>query len=81
MYGVNLPWHLQLVAIPFNQLMAVLSSQPKFAPGQLPYYPKPFDGNLLSQSQVRYHWFRALYEQKNRSLKLVALATDGCGRV
>ena len=64
MFGVNLSWHLKLIAIPFNQLMAALSSQPKFAPGQLPYYPKPFDGNLLSQSQARYHWFRALYEQK-----------------
>ncbi|GLT19025.1 lysophospholipase L2 [Vibrio zhanjiangensis] len=64
MLGVNLPWCLKLIALPYNQIMASLSSQPKFAPGQQPYYSKPFDNNLLTQSDVRYQWFRELYEKR-----------------
>ncbi|NOH72187.1 alpha/beta fold hydrolase [Vibrio pectenicida] len=64
MFGVNLPWHLKLIAIPFAQIMTALSTQPSFAPGQQDYYPKPFENNFLTQSYARYQWFRNLYEQK-----------------
>ncbi|MCC2525607.1 alpha/beta fold hydrolase [Vibrio coralliilyticus] len=64
MFGVNLPWHLKPIAIPLGQIMTALAPKPTFAPGQAPYYPKPFEGNFLTQSHIRYHWFRDLYEQR-----------------
>ncbi|KJY81633.1 lysophospholipase [Vibrio galatheae] len=64
MYGVDLPWHLKPIATLLGQLLTAIYPQPTFAPGQVAYYPKPFDTNLLSQSRVRYHWFRDLYERQ-----------------
>ncbi len=64
MFGVNLPWHLKPVAAMLGQLLTMYHPQPTFAPGQVAYFPKPFDGNFLSQSSARYHWFRDLYEQR-----------------
>lgn len=64
MYGVNLPWYLKPVATLVGQAMSALQSKPDFAPGQAAYYPKPFEGNFLSQSAIRYRWFRDLYEQQ-----------------
>jgi len=63
MYGVDLPWHLKPIATFLGQILTAIYPKPTFAPGQVAYFPKPFDGNLLSQSDVRYHWFRDLYEQ------------------
>lgn len=64
MFGVNLPWHLKPIATFLGQLLTAYYPKPTFAPGQESYFPKPFDGNFLSQSSVRYHWFRDLYEQR-----------------
>lgn len=64
MFGVNLPSHLKPVATLLGQILTAIYPKPTFAPGQTAYFPKPFAGNLLSQSDVRYHWFRQLYEQK-----------------
>ncbi|MFB9213909.1 alpha/beta fold hydrolase [Vibrio sinaloensis] len=64
MFGVNLPWHLKPIAPLLGQILTALYPKPTFAPGQQAYFPKPFAGNLLSQSTVRYQWFRDLYEQK-----------------
>ncbi|MDN3608773.1 alpha/beta fold hydrolase [Vibrio ostreicida] len=62
MFGVNMPKHLKPIALVLSQIMTALAAHPKFAPGQAPYSPKPFDTNLLTQSAVRYYWFRELYE-------------------
>ncbi|UUM30715.1 alpha/beta fold hydrolase [Vibrio japonicus] len=64
MFGVNLPWHLKPVACFLGQCLTAYHPKPTFAPGQVAYFPKPFEGNFLSQSSIRYHWFRDLYEQK-----------------
>jgi len=64
MFGVNLPWHLKPIAHLLGQVLTAVYPKPTFAPGQAPYFPKPFEGNYLSQSDVRYHWFRRLYEEK-----------------
>ncbi|UPQ87870.1 alpha/beta fold hydrolase [Vibrio sinaloensis] len=63
MFGVNVPWHLRPFALMVGQLLTAWHATPTFAPGQVAYFPKPFVGNLLSQSEVRYQWFRDLYEQ------------------
>ncbi|WP_100754025.1 alpha/beta fold hydrolase [Vibrio salilacus] len=63
MFGVNVPWHLRPFAPMLGQVLTAWHKKPTFAPGQVAYFAKPFEGNLLSQSAVRYHWFRDLYEQ------------------
>lgn len=64
MFGMNIKWYLKPIAMVLSQLLTALHSLPSYAPGQAPYYSKPFDGNLLSQSQIRYQWFRKLYDEK-----------------
>lgn len=64
MFGVNVPWYLKPIARWVGQILTALHAEPNYAPGQKPYYAKPFDGNLLSQSSVRYHWFRNLYDEQ-----------------
>jgi len=64
MFGVNIPWQLRAVAIPLTQILTAAYSKPTYAPGYRDYYPKPFEDNALTQSEVRYRWFRDLYEMK-----------------
>lgn len=64
MYGINMPSHLRPIALPLAVVLTNISSQPTYAPGHQAYFPKPFENNPLSQSEVRYRWFRALYEAK-----------------
>ncbi|WP_237485468.1 alpha/beta fold hydrolase [Vibrio hippocampi] len=64
MYGVNLAWYLKPIAALVAQAMTYGNSKPTYAPGYKGYNPKPFADNPLSQSEVRYRWFRELYEQK-----------------
>lgn len=63
MFGVALPWYFRPIAQKLAQWMAARTTQPKYAPGHRNYYPKPFEDNRLTQSLVRYQWFRELYEQ------------------
>lgn len=63
MYGVNLPWHLKPIATLLGQVLTAVYPKPTFAPGQATYTAKPFKGNFLSQSEVRYRWFRDWYEE------------------
>ena len=63
MYGVYVPWYLKPFAMFVAQIMTALHSTPTYAPGYQGYVAKPFDINPLSQSKVRYHWFRDLYER------------------
>ncbi|MGR5178568.1 alpha/beta fold hydrolase [Vibrio parahaemolyticus] len=63
MYGVYVPWYLKPFAMFVAQVMTALYSSPTYAPGYQGYVAKPFDINPLSQSRVRYHWFRDLYER------------------
>ncbi|MBV7300958.1 alpha/beta fold hydrolase [Enterovibrio paralichthyis] len=62
MLGINLSPMLQVAAKPLCKLLAKLQHPAGFAPGQVPYWAKPFKHNLLSQSEARYQWFRELYE-------------------
>ncbi|QXO17492.1 alpha/beta fold hydrolase [Vibrio ostreae] len=64
MFGVSMPWQLRPVAMPLTQFMTALYRKPTYAPGYSAYYAKPFEINPLTQSEVRYRWFRELYEQK-----------------
>ncbi|BDR12095.1 alpha/beta fold hydrolase [Vibrio sp. STUT-A11] len=61
MFGINLPWYLSPIALPVTQILSAVSTLPRYAPGHQPYFPKPFENNLLSQSHDRYRWFRGLY--------------------
>ncbi len=63
MYGVNVPWYLKPIAIWLSQIMTAVYPTPTYAPGYQGYVAKPFDINPLSSSEVRYHWFRDLYEK------------------
>ncbi|WP_117236422.1 alpha/beta fold hydrolase [Vibrio maerlii] len=64
MYGVNLSPLMKPVAMMIAQLLTAFHAKPAYAPGHKPYYRKPFEGNYLSSCEIRYCWFRDLYEQK-----------------
>ncbi|MGF1712789.1 alpha/beta fold hydrolase [Vibrio kagoshimensis] len=64
MYGVNTEWYLKPVALILSQLLTAISTKATYAPGQKEYFQKPFEDNPLTQSNVRYQWFRKLYEEK-----------------
>lgn len=63
MYGVNVPWYLKPIAPFVAQIMTAIYPAPTYAPGYQGYVAKPFEINPLSSSEVRYHWFRDLYEK------------------
>ncbi|MDW6002589.1 alpha/beta fold hydrolase [Vibrio mangrovi] len=63
MFGLNIPRLLRPIALPLTQILSGLSAKPTYAPGYQAYYPKPFEDNPLTHSQIRYQWFRALYEE------------------
>ncbi|MHC6528621.1 alpha/beta fold hydrolase [Vibrio proteolyticus] len=63
MYGVSVPWYLSPIAVPLSMAMTTIYAQPTYAPGHQAYYPKPFEINPLTQSEVRYRWFRDLYDR------------------
>ncbi|MGF1730779.1 alpha/beta fold hydrolase [Photobacterium kasasachensis] len=64
MHGININNWMKPIASPLARVVEQLQRQPDYAPGQVPYYPKPFVDNPLCQSQIRYQWFRDLYEHK-----------------
>lgn len=64
MYGIDLPFWLQPIAIPVTQILAAFSPKTNYAPGYTAYVAKPFKDNRLSQSEIRYRWFRELYKTK-----------------
>lgn len=64
MHGIRISNWMKPIASPLARVVEQLQRQPDYAPGQVPYYPKPFTDNPLCQSQVRYQWFRELYESK-----------------
>lgn len=64
MFGVNMPWQLRPVAIPLTQILTAAYSKPTYAPGYGDYFAKPFENNMLTQCEIRYRWFRELYEKK-----------------
>ncbi len=63
MFGVSLPWYFRPFAQKLVRFMAARTTEPKYAPGHRNYYAKPFVDNRLTQSSIRYQWFRDLYEQ------------------
>lgn len=63
MFGVNIAPYLKPFAPMIGQFLTAVYPTPRFAPGQVAYYPKPFEGNFLSQSEARYQWFRHLYDE------------------
>ncbi|MGF1680855.1 alpha/beta fold hydrolase [Photobacterium minamisatsumaniensis] len=64
MHGINIKNWMRPIASPLARVVEQLQRQPDYAPGQVPYYPKPFIDNPLCQSEVRYQWFRDLYNNK-----------------
>lgn len=69
MHGIKISHWMKPIASPLARVAEQLQRQPSYAPGQVPYYPKPFADNPLSQSRCRYDWFRQLYEE-NPNFKL-----------
>lgn len=66
MLGLPVPAHLRPVAIPYTYWLSKKNLRPGYAPGHGPYLAKPFADNSLSHSQVRYQWFRQLYEDNSQ---------------
>lgn len=64
MFGINIPWYCAPFAVPMSILLTTLYPQPHYAPGYQDYQPIPFEENRLTHSQIRYRWFRALYQQQ-----------------
>ncbi|SKA66087.1 alpha/beta fold hydrolase [Enterovibrio nigricans] len=62
MLGIQLSPLLQKVAKPLCKALSSCQHPAGFAPGQVPYWAKPFKHNVLTQSEARYQWFRELYE-------------------
>ncbi|MDC0611229.1 alpha/beta fold hydrolase [Vibrio sp.] len=69
MLGFNVPPHLRLFALPYTQLKATLPAKPQYVTGYGDYFYKPFENNPLTHSEIRYRWYRELYEA-NEELKL-----------
>ncbi|MGF1685202.1 alpha/beta fold hydrolase [Photobacterium japonica] len=61
MHGIAIKNWMRPIASPLARVVEQFQRQPSYAPGQVPYYPKPFADNPLSHSAVRYQWFRQLY--------------------
>lgn len=64
MIGIQMQWYLRLISGPLTKWISSRSPIPDYAPGQKPYYNKPFETNELTHSKLRYQWFRGLYEQQ-----------------
>lgn len=64
MIGIQMQWYLRPISGPLTKWMSSRSPDPTYAPGQKPYYNKPFETNDLTHSALRYQWFRGLYEQQ-----------------
>ncbi|OEE63659.1 lysophospholipase [Enterovibrio norvegicus FF-454] len=69
MFGINLSPTLRKVAKPLCRALSIIQHPAGYAPGQVPYWLKPFKHNLLTHSETRYQWFRKLYED-NETLKV-----------
>ncbi|SMY17523.1 alpha/beta fold hydrolase [Photobacterium aquimaris] len=63
MHGIHLKPSLRFIAEPLARLNDHLHRQPTYAPGQRCYYPKPFVNNPLTHSEIRFQWFKDLYQQ------------------
>ncbi len=63
MYDINLSPFMKFISPIYLKLRDWSTTEPQFAPRQGPYFPKPFEGNLLTHSEARYQWFRDLYSQ------------------
>lgn len=63
MHGIHIKPSLRFIAEPLAHLNDFLHRQPTYAPGQRRYYPKPFANNPLTHSEVRFQWFKQLYQQ------------------
>ncbi|UJF17296.1 alpha/beta fold hydrolase [Vibrio sp. SS-MA-C1-2] len=69
MFGVAMPKAMKLVRKQAMGLMEYFSRTPNYALGTHQYKNEPFDGNVLTQSKVRYKLFREIYN-KNEHLRL-----------
>ncbi|WP_239994233.1 alpha/beta fold hydrolase [Photobacterium phosphoreum] len=64
MHGIHLKPILRFLAEPLARFNDYIHRQPTYAPGQRPYYSKPFTNNPLTHSEVRFQWFKMLYQQQ-----------------
>ena len=64
MHGIHIePW-LKPIAGTVSYYLSRWASQPTYALGQKPYHAKPFLNNTLTTCEIRYQWFRELYNLK-----------------
>lgn len=63
MFGVNMAWYLKPVSTLLSGSLSLLQPEPGYITRSRDYIAKPFEGNPLSQSHIRYQWFRQLYEE------------------
>ncbi|WP_105902990.1 alpha/beta fold hydrolase [Vibrio gangliei] len=64
MIGIQMQWYLRPFSAPLTKWMAARSPLPNYAPGQKAYVAKPFTNNHLTHSELRYQWFRDLYDRQ-----------------
>lgn len=62
MFGVNMSPILKPIAPYWAYINSLFSSKPKYLTKNREYQAKPFKVNPLTASEVRYTWFRNLYE-------------------
>lgn len=63
MHGIYLKPSLRFFAEPLARFNDRIHRLPTYAPGQRPYYSKPFVNNPLTHSEIRFQWFKNLYQQ------------------
>lgn len=64
MHGIYFKPSLRPFAEPLARFNDYLHRLPTYAPGQRPYYSKPFANNPLTHSEIRFQWFKTLYQQQ-----------------
>lgn len=62
MFGINIPFWIKPFANRISHYFSLRTSEPTYAMGQKRYYQKPFHNNLLTNSDLRYQWFKDLYQ-------------------
>ncbi|MBL4829057.1 MAG: alpha/beta fold hydrolase [Aliivibrio sp.] len=64
MFGIHIPLLFRPFAYSVSKLIDALCPYNLLALGESNYKSKPYKNNLLTQSEVRYAWFRDLYQNR-----------------
>ncbi len=60
MFGIQIPFYLKPIAKSLSKLLAQKLSKVDYALGQTGFESLPFEGNTLTNSQVRFNWSKQL---------------------